>query len=149
MKITFTHLCSCACATLAALCLGFSASAAETESKESAVSLPRTRQLIAEKKPVRVVVYGDSISEVKTGWNGGAKTPEANWGAVLVKKLQAAYPDVQMGSYPFFEKNRLGTYVVIRAVDEARLDSVLRALWDVIADEGFSAAAADEEPGAL
>lgn len=54
--------------------------------------LPRTRQLIAEKKPVRVVLYGDSISEVKTGWNGGAKTPEANWGPVLVKRLQEAYP---------------------------------------------------------
>ncbi|MHA1517764.1 MAG: competence/damage-inducible protein A [Alphaproteobacteria bacterium] len=66
-----------------------------------------------------------------------------------ITALQAAHPDVQMGSYPFFEKNRLGTYVVIRAVDEARLDSVLRALWDVIADEGFSAAATDEEPGAL
>lgn len=54
--------------------------------------LSRTRQLIAEKKPVRVVLYGDSISEVKKGWNGGAKTPEQNWGAVLVKKLQETYP---------------------------------------------------------
>lgn len=57
------------------------------------MSLPRTRQLIADRKPIRVVLYGDSISEVKKGWNGGAKTPETKWGAVLVKKLQAAYPD--------------------------------------------------------
>ncbi len=57
------------------------------------LSLPRTRQLIAEKKPVRVVIYGDSISEVKPGWNGGAKTPEENWGAVLVQKLAKTYPD--------------------------------------------------------
>ena len=35
--------------------------------------LPRTRQLIAEEKPVRVVLCVDSISEVKKGWNGGAK----------------------------------------------------------------------------
>ncbi len=70
--------------------------AAETVDKEkdtTVMSLPRTRQLIADKKPVRVVIYGDSISEVKPGWNGGAKTPEANWGAVLVKKLAESYPD--------------------------------------------------------
>ncbi len=54
--------------------------------------LPRTQQLIATKQSVRVVLYGDSISEVKKGWNGGAKTPEANWGAVLVKKLGEAHP---------------------------------------------------------
>jgi lysophospholipase L1-like esterase len=65
------------------------------------MSLPRTRQLIADKKPVRVVLYGDSISEVKKGWNGGAKTPEENWGAVLVKKLQAAYPDAAFSIHHF------------------------------------------------
>jgi len=62
--------------------------------------------------------------------------------------LQAAHPGVQMGSYPFFEKNRLGTHVVIRAADEASLDSALSALWDVIAKEGFDAGPADDEPGA-
>ena len=54
--------------------------------------LPRTQQLIADKKPVRVVLYGDSISEVKKGWNGGAERPESNWGAVLVQRLADAYP---------------------------------------------------------
>ena len=62
--------------------------------------------------------------------------------------LQAAYPDVQMGSYPFFEKNRLGTHVVIRTADEASLDSALSALWDMIAEQGFGARPADDEPGA-
>ncbi len=56
------------------------------------VMLSRTRQRIADKKPVRVVLYGDSISEVKKGWNGGATVPEANWGAVLVQRLGDAYP---------------------------------------------------------
>lgn len=76
-------------------CLLFSfsrASVAGNETRDSAMSLPRTRQLLAEKKPVRVVLYGDSISEVKKGWNGAAKTPEVNWGAVLVKRLGEAYP---------------------------------------------------------
>lgn len=57
-----------------------------------AAGLDRTRRLIAEKKPVRVVAYGDSISEVKPRWNGGAKTPEANWAAVLVKRLGEQHP---------------------------------------------------------
>ena len=34
--------------------------------------------------------------------------------------LQAAHPDVQIGSYPFFENKRLGTYVVLRSVDADR-----------------------------
>jgi lysophospholipase L1-like esterase len=63
--------------------------------------LPRTRQLVAGKKPVRVVIYGDSISEVKPGWSGGAKTPEANWGAVLVKRLGEAYPGSEFKGHPF------------------------------------------------
>lgn len=75
--------------------------AADNAAKESAMPLPRIRQLIAERKPVRVVLYGDSISEVKKGWNGGAKTPEANWGAVLVRKLQAAYPDSAFSVHQF------------------------------------------------
>ncbi|MEI6519200.1 MAG: SGNH/GDSL hydrolase family protein [bacterium] len=57
------------------------------------VLLPHIQQLIADKKPIKVVIYGDSISEVKKGWNGGAKTAEDNWGSVLVKRLGTAYPD--------------------------------------------------------
>jgi molybdenum cofactor synthesis domain-containing protein len=56
--------------------------------------------------------------------------------------LQAAHPEVQMGSYPFFEHRRFGTYVVLRATDEGCLASALAALWEVIAKEGFSASAA-------
>jgi len=64
--------------------------------------------------------------------------------ALPLAGLQAAHPEVQMGSYPFFEHRRLGTYVVLRTTDEGRLDTALRALWDVIAREGFSATPADE-----
>jgi lysophospholipase L1-like esterase len=67
----------------------------------SAMTLPRTRQLIAHKKPVRVVLYGDSISEVKPGWNGGASAPEKNWGAALVKELGEAYPDSAFSLHHF------------------------------------------------
>jgi len=58
--------------------------------------------------------------------------------------LQAAHPEVQMGSYPFFEHRRFGTYIVLRTTDEGHLDSALQALWEVIAREGFSASAVDE-----
>ncbi len=65
--------------------------------------LAKTKQLIAEKKPVRVVLYGDSISEVgrSPNWNGGAKTPDANWGAVLVKRLNEAYPGSKFSVHHF------------------------------------------------
>ena len=58
--------------------------------------------------------------------------------------LQAAHPEVQMGSYPFFEHRRFGTYIVLRTTDEGCLESALRALWEVIAREGFSASAAGD-----
>jgi molybdenum cofactor synthesis domain-containing protein len=57
--------------------------------------------------------------------------------------LQDTYPDLQVGSYPFFEKSRQGTYVVLRGTEFARLDEALRTLWDSIAAEKFEAAAAD------
>jgi len=58
-------------------------------------------------------------------------------------ELQAAHPDVQIGSYPFFENKRLGTYIVLRSVDEAKLAAAENALWKFIAEEGFGAAAGD------
>lgn len=68
------------------------AAAGANTAEGDAAGLARTRRLIAEKKPVRVVAYGDSISEVKPGWNGGAKSPEANWAAVLGKRLGEQHP---------------------------------------------------------
>ena len=84
-----------------AICLAGAAQVARHATEEIAMSLPRTRQLIAEEKPVRVVLYGDSISEVKSGWNGGASTPERNWGAVLVRRLADAYPESAFSVHHF------------------------------------------------
>ncbi|MGH6737306.1 MAG: competence/damage-inducible protein A [Methyloceanibacter sp.] len=53
--------------------------------------------------------------------------------------LQAAHPEVQIGSYPFFEQKRLGTFVVLRCADEASLEAAVADLWRVIAREGFRA----------
>jgi molybdenum cofactor synthesis domain-containing protein len=60
-------------------------------------------------------------------------------------ELQSAHPEVQIGSYPFFENKRLGTYVVLRSTDTARLDAAEKALWILIAKEGFAAATGDPE----
>jgi molybdopterin-biosynthesis enzyme MoeA-like protein len=53
--------------------------------------------------------------------------------------LQDVYPTVQIGSYPFFEKGRLGTYVVLRSVDADALASAHADLWKLIDREGFKA----------
>jgi len=53
--------------------------------------------------------------------------------------IQAAHADVQIGSYPFFEKGTLGTYVVLRGIDERVLDRVLDELWKLVAKERFKA----------
>ena len=61
-------------------------------------------------------------------------------------ELQAAHPDVQIGCYPFFENKRLGTYIVLRSVDEAKLAAAENALWKFIAEEGFQLPPATAEP---
>ena len=51
--------------------------------------------------------------------------------------LQAAHPEVQIGSYPFFQNKRLGTYVVLRSTDEGKLAAAEIALWKFIAEAGL------------
>ncbi|HEX2447526.1 MAG TPA: molybdopterin-binding protein [Methyloceanibacter sp.] len=58
--------------------------------------------------------------------------------------LQSAHPDVQIGSYPFFEHKRLGTYVVLRCTDAEKLAAAEKALWIFVGEEGFAAALADQ-----
>jgi molybdenum cofactor synthesis domain-containing protein len=60
-------------------------------------------------------------------------------------ELQAAHPDVQIGSYPFLENKRLGTYVVLRSTDASKLAAAQNGLWILVAKEGFAAAATDDE----
>jgi molybdenum cofactor synthesis domain-containing protein len=60
-------------------------------------------------------------------------------------ELQASCPEVQMGSYPFFESKRLGTYVVLRSTDAAKLAAAQKALWILIGKEGFQAIAGEDD----
>ena len=59
--------------------------------------------------------------------------------------LQAAHPQVQIGSYPFFEQKRLGTYVVLRAPDAEALQTAYDSLWTIIVENGFAAVRSDDE----
>jgi molybdopterin-biosynthesis enzyme MoeA-like protein len=61
-----------------------------------------------------------------------------------LSELQSTHPGVQIGSYPFFEKKRLGTYVVLRCTDEGKLAAAVDALWTLIAKERFAAVASEE-----
>jgi molybdenum cofactor synthesis domain-containing protein len=63
--------------------------------------------------------------------------------ATGLAELQSAHPEVQIGSYPFFEKGRLGTYVVLRCVDAAALARAHAGLWSLIEAQGFKAADGD------
>jgi molybdopterin-biosynthesis enzyme MoeA-like protein len=58
--------------------------------------------------------------------------------------IQSAHPQVQIGSYPFFEKGTLGTYVVLRGVDAGRLEAASSEVWALIAKEGFKGAEGED-----
>lgn len=46
--------------------------------------------------------------------------------------LQRRYPDVAMGSYPYFKGGKLGLNLVLRARDEARMQDAARRLRELI-----------------
>ena len=50
--------------------------------------------------------------------------------------LQEAYPDVEMGSYPFNRHGRFGTRLVLRSTDEGRLDAAAKELDGLIVELG-------------
>jgi molybdopterin-biosynthesis enzyme MoeA-like protein len=41
-----------------------------------------------------------------------------------LRKLQAAHPDIQIGSYPFLDADRFGTTLIMRGVDSDLLDEL-------------------------
>ncbi|MDZ7670050.1 MAG: molybdopterin-binding protein [Gammaproteobacteria bacterium] len=53
-----------------------------------------------------------------------------------LREIQARFPDLDLGSYPFFRKDRYGTTLVLRGTDEDRLDTMLEAVKAAIVDAG-------------
>ncbi|MGI9386188.1 MAG: competence/damage-inducible protein A [Methyloligellaceae bacterium] len=96
------------------------------------------------------VMLDDIAPRLKTGAKMLSRTvrverPEGDVAPELAR-LQEAFPDVQMGSYPYFEKNTLGTNLVLRALDEAELELAVKELWQMLEEAGFSQYAANVQP---
>ena len=56
--------------------------------------------------------------------------------ATALARIQDEFPDVDIGSYPFFRDDRYGTSLVLRGVEEALLDRVLELVNKAIIDAG-------------
>jgi molybdopterin-biosynthesis enzyme MoeA-like protein len=57
--------------------------------------------------------------------------------AELLATHQNAYPDVPMGSYPFFRDGRLGTQLVLRSTEAERLNAAAAELREKLATRGL------------
>ena len=56
--------------------------------------------------------------------------------ATSLSSLQDDYPDLDIGSYPFYFDNKPGTNLVLRGPEQDRLDEAARRLHDLIVDLG-------------
>ena len=56
--------------------------------------------------------------------------------AGALRDIQNRFPEVDLGSYPFFRKDRYGTSLVMRGTDEALLDEMLDAVKAAIIEAG-------------
>jgi len=105
------------------------ACAAATAQENAPLSHVRAR--LAAGKPVRVLCYGDSISEVgrHERWHGGASKPTNNYGHLLVNKLAEASPEATF-EVDFFAIGGQNTYEGLGRVLQLReyeVDLVLLA----------------------
>ncbi|MDA7948876.1 MAG: molybdopterin-binding protein [Hyphomicrobiaceae bacterium] len=95
------------------------------------------------------VMLDDVASRLRTGAKMLSRTVRVERPEGLVApglgQVQEAYPDVQMGSYPFYEKDRLGTHVVLRSINEGRLTDALAAVWQMLKAEDLADASSDVE----
>jgi hypothetical protein len=57
--------------------------------------------------------------------------------AMLFEAHQKLYPDVPMGSYPFFRDGRPGTQLVLRSTDAARLVEAEAGLRAKLAEKNW------------
>ena len=54
-----------------------------------------------------------------------------------LKEVQGDFPDVSMGSYPFFKDGKWGSNLVLRHTSENRLDTARKALITVLTNQGL------------
>lgn len=56
--------------------------------------------------------------------------------AMQLTSIQAKYRDVEMGSYPFVKESKFGTSIVMRTVDEERLNLAYKEIYQMLKDNG-------------
>ena len=73
----------------------------------------------------------------------GCWTPESEVADIL-RQVEQAHPQCQIGSYPFFREGRVGANFVVRSTREEELQSCIDSLCDGLATAGF-----DFTPGGI
>ena len=79
-----------------------------------------------------------------------ASSPEGFKGAIAegLGTLQDRFPDIDIGSYPFYRRRRFGVSVVLRGIDEkelARATAETLALVESLGGEGTEESLEDED----
>ena len=93
-------------------------------------------------------MFEGAVREIKGGDRLRARTvtvdlPEGTIAATLAA-VQERYADVEIGSYPYSRSRAFGVKVVLRGVDEARLDAAAAALIEALAELGGNPALEEE-----
>lgn len=57
--------------------------------------------------------------------------------SILLRDVENAYENCQIGSYPFFRDGRVGSNFVVRSTDRADLDKCLKKLCEGLTEAGF------------
>ncbi len=73
----------------------------------------------------------------------GCWTPESEVADIL-RQVEQAHPECQIGSYPFFREGRVGANFVVRSTRQGELESCVDSLCDGLATAGF-----DFTPGGI
>ena len=67
----------------------------------------------------------------------GGVIPESEV-ATMLRDVEKAHQDCQIGSYPFFREGKVGSNFVVRSTDREALDACMAALCDGLENEGFA-----------
>ncbi len=97
---------------------------------------------------VMQAMFEGVVHEIKGGERLRARTvavdlPEGTIAATLAA-IQERYPDVEIGSYPYYRSRAFGAKLVLRGVDEARLDAAAAELIEALAELGGKPVLEDE-----
>ncbi|RPF71058.1 competence/damage-inducible protein A [Aurantiacibacter spongiae] len=78
------------------------------------------------------------ISETVGCWTAESEV------AGILREVEKAHANCQVGSYPFFREGRVGANFVIRSTDREELDSAVDTLCEALGEEGY-----DFTPGGI